>query len=108
MIFFEEIIQAASTSILEIGICVFSSDKNLIDSVCIYSDANKKTYLFDFISITYEQKENENNCGKQFFSSFAQYFGGSNVLKVAFDSHIIQEMLYHHYNIKFEALSLKV
>ncbi len=68
----------------------------------------EKTYLFDLISIAYEQKENENNCVKQFFSSFAQYFSCSNVLKVAFDSHIIQEMLYHHYNLKFEALSLKV
>ena len=39
---------------------------------------------------------------------FEVKLGSSNVLKVAFDSHIIQEMLYHHYNSKFEALSLKV
>jgi hypothetical protein len=107
MIFFEEIIQA-SKSVQEIGMSIFAADNHLVDSVCIYSNANKKTYLFDLISIAYEQNESSNDYGKHFFSLFAKYFSADNVKIVTFDSKRIKEMLGYRYTKEFEAECLKV
>ena len=92
----------------EVSLSIFADEfhrDTRITALTLYNEAENKTYLFDLISISNNEKE----YGKQFFELFKLYLIVENIKIIMYDSRATIDILHHQYNIKFiEIVDLKV
>ena len=92
----------------EVSLSIFADEfhrDSRITSLTLYNEAENKTYLFDLISISNNEKE----YGKQFFELFKLYLIVENIKIIMYDSRATIDILHHQYSIKFiEIVDLKV